>query len=79
METLQTESTAEEHSLTVTDVRFRPNSTQLATSSSDSTVRLWDAADVSYSLLNADLSFSFLAMKIRSAFCYWFSCYWTYH
>ncbi|QCE05469.1 transcriptional corepressor LEUNIG_HOMOLOG-like isoform X1 [Vigna unguiculata] len=50
METLQTESTAEEHSLTVTDVRFRPNSTQLATSSSDSTVRLWDAADPLFSL-----------------------------
>ncbi|CAL0328452.1 unnamed protein product [Lupinus luteus] len=50
METLQTESTQEEHNLIITDVRFRPNSTQLATSSFDTTVRLWDAADPSFSL-----------------------------
>ncbi|KAL5711763.1 hypothetical protein ACHQM5_014006 [Ranunculus cassubicifolius] len=48
MDTLQTESTPEEHSLIITDVRFRPNSTQLATSSFDRTVRLWNAADPSY-------------------------------
>ncbi|CAJ2673410.1 unnamed protein product [Trifolium pratense] len=45
METLQTQSTPEEHTVIITDVRFRPNSTQLATSSFDTTVRLWDAAD----------------------------------
>ncbi|KAI4344972.1 hypothetical protein L6164_012143 [Bauhinia variegata] len=45
MDTLQTDSTSEEHTLIITDVRFRPNSTQLATSSFDTTVRLWDAAD----------------------------------
>ncbi|XP_061349712.1 transcriptional corepressor LEUNIG_HOMOLOG-like isoform X2 [Gastrolobium bilobum] len=50
METLQTESTSEEHTLIITDVRFRPNSTQLATSSFDTTVRLWDAADPSFSI-----------------------------
>ncbi|KAH1060678.1 hypothetical protein GLYMA_02G164700v4 [Glycine max] len=50
METLQTESTPEEHSLIITDVRFRPNSTQLATSSFDTTVRLWDAADPTFPL-----------------------------
>ncbi|KAK4585754.1 hypothetical protein RGQ29_023105 [Quercus rubra] len=44
METLQTESTPEEHGMIITDVRFRPNSTQLATSSFDTTVRIWDAA-----------------------------------
>lgn len=48
METLQTESTPEEHTMIITDVRFRPNSTQLATSSFDTTVRLWDAADPNY-------------------------------
>lgn len=48
METLQTESTPEEHTMIITDVRFRPNSTQLATSSFDTTVRLWDAADPTY-------------------------------
>ncbi|KAK4585746.1 hypothetical protein RGQ29_023105 [Quercus rubra] len=48
METLQTESTPEEHGMIITDVRFRPNSTQLATSSFDTTVRIWDAAKPSY-------------------------------
>ncbi|WJX11062.1 hypothetical protein P8452_01716 [Trifolium repens] len=50
METLQTQSTPEEHTAIITDVRFRPNSTQLATSSFDTTVRLWDAAETSFSL-----------------------------
>ncbi|XP_004296628.1 PREDICTED: transcriptional corepressor LEUNIG [Fragaria vesca subsp. vesca] len=50
MDTLQTESTLEDHSLIITDVRFRPNSTQLATSSFDTTVRLWDAAEPNYCL-----------------------------
>lgn len=44
MDTLQTESTPEEHKLVITDVRFRPNSTQLATASFDQSVKLWDAA-----------------------------------
>lgn len=46
METLQTESTPEEHQYLITDVRFRPNSTQLVTASFDKSVRLWDAANV---------------------------------
>ncbi|CAN0915712.1 Transcriptional corepressor LEUNIG_HOMOLOG [Linum grandiflorum] len=50
METLQTESTPEDHAHIITDVRFRPNSTQLATSSFDTTVRLWDAAEPRYPL-----------------------------
>ncbi|KAJ4722964.1 transcriptional corepressor [Melia azedarach] len=50
METLQTECTPDEHNHIITDVRFRPNSTQLATSSFDKAVRLWDAAKPSYSL-----------------------------
>ncbi|KAL5562094.1 hypothetical protein UlMin_031841 [Ulmus minor] len=45
MDTLQTESTPEEHKLVITDVRFRPNSTQLATASFDQSVKLWDAAN----------------------------------
>lgn len=48
MDTLQTESTREEHKLVITDVRFRPNSSQLATSSVDKSVRLWDAANPNY-------------------------------
>lgn len=50
MDTLQTESTPEEHTLIITDIRFRPNSTQLATSSFDRTVRLWNAAEPNYCL-----------------------------
>ncbi|XP_024166852.1 transcriptional corepressor LEUNIG_HOMOLOG isoform X3 [Rosa chinensis] len=50
MDTLQTESTPEEHKLVITDVRFRPNSSQLATASVDKTVRLWDAANPNYCL-----------------------------
>ncbi|KAM3683891.1 hypothetical protein ACJW31_12G183200 [Castanea mollissima] len=48
MDTLQTESTPEEHKLVITDVRFRPNSSQLATASVDKSVRLWDAANPNY-------------------------------
>ncbi|KAK6143997.1 hypothetical protein DH2020_020817 [Rehmannia glutinosa] len=50
MDTLQTVTTPEEHQLLITDVRFRPNSTQLATASFDNSVRLWDAANPSYCL-----------------------------
>lgn len=46
MDTLQTESTSEEHQSLITDIRFRPNSSQLATASYDKSVRLWDAANV---------------------------------
>ncbi|KAH1129047.1 hypothetical protein J1N35_000425 [Gossypium stocksii] len=48
MDTLKTESTPEEHKLVITDVRFRPNSSQLATASFDKSVRLWDAANPGY-------------------------------
>lgn len=50
MDTLQTETTPEEHQYVITDVRFRPNSTQLATASFDKSVRIWDAANLSYCL-----------------------------
>lgn len=54
MDTLQTETTPEEHQYLITDVRFRPNSTQLATASFDKSVRLWDAANVMISSLQFD-------------------------
>ncbi|KAL2932864.1 Transcriptional corepressor [Bienertia sinuspersici] len=44
------ESTPEDHTLVITDVRFRPNSTHLATASFDGSVRLWDASNPSYCL-----------------------------
>ncbi|GAB4841330.1 hypothetical protein Ancab_022056 [Ancistrocladus abbreviatus] len=50
MDTLQTESTPEEHKFVITDVRFRPNSTHLATASIDGSVRIWDAVNPSYCL-----------------------------
>ncbi|XP_074268747.1 transcriptional corepressor LEUNIG_HOMOLOG-like isoform X3 [Silene latifolia] len=50
MDTLATESTPEEHKSVITDVRFRPNSTHLATASFDGSVRLWDASNPSYCL-----------------------------
>ncbi|KAK7350246.1 hypothetical protein VNO77_08596 [Canavalia gladiata] len=48
MDTLQKESTPEEHKKVITDVRFRPSSSQFATASVDKSVRLWDAANPSY-------------------------------
>lgn len=52
MENFQTQYMPEEHGLIVTDVRFRPNSSQLATSSFDRTIKLWNAADVRYVCLS---------------------------
>ncbi|XP_030477206.1 transcriptional corepressor LEUNIG_HOMOLOG [Syzygium oleosum] len=48
VETFQTESTPEEHTHIITDVRFRPNTTLLATSSFDTTIRVWDAAQPNF-------------------------------
>ncbi|KAI3506911.1 hypothetical protein L1887_21548 [Cichorium endivia] len=48
MDTLETETTPEEHQFLITDVRFRPNSTQFGTTSLDQSVRIWDAANPSY-------------------------------
>ncbi|EYU29779.1 hypothetical protein MIMGU_mgv1a024501mg [Erythranthe guttata] len=42
MDTLQTHTTVEEHQDSITDVRFQPNSTQIATASFDKSVRIWD-------------------------------------
>lgn len=45
MDNFSMDTKAEEHTNFITDIRFRPNSTQLATSSSDGTVRLWNAVE----------------------------------
>ncbi|GMY37387.1 transcriptional corepressor LEUNIG_HOMOLOG-like isoform X2 [Fagus crenata] len=50
METFGSIDTAEGHSHLITDVRFRPSSTIFATSSFDSTVKVWDAASPTKSL-----------------------------
>ncbi|KAG4381103.1 hypothetical protein GLYMA_15G075500v4 [Glycine max] len=51
MENFDCVTTTETHSLLVTDVRFRSGSTIFATSSFDRSVRLWDAARPTSSLL----------------------------
>ncbi|XP_019450127.1 PREDICTED: transcriptional corepressor LEUNIG_HOMOLOG-like isoform X2 [Lupinus angustifolius] len=48
METLQTEITPEDHKSVISDVRFRPNSSGLVSSSFDNVVRLWNAANPKY-------------------------------
>ncbi|XVE88069.1 hypothetical protein DITRI_Ditri19aG0038900 [Diplodiscus trichospermus] len=50
MESLDFVRSSEGHSLLITDVRFRPNSTIFATSSFDKTVQIWDCAKPSKSL-----------------------------
>ncbi|CAN1269701.1 Transcriptional corepressor LEUNIG_HOMOLOG [Linum perenne] len=48
MDTLTTQITPDEHKYVITDIRFRPNSSELATSSVDKSVRFWDASNPSY-------------------------------
>ncbi|XP_062213886.1 transcriptional corepressor LEUNIG_HOMOLOG-like isoform X2 [Phragmites australis] len=50
MENFKMDAKIEDHTNFITDIRFKTNSTQLATSSSDGTVRLWNAADESGAL-----------------------------
>eukprot|EP00245_Coleochaete_scutata_P005445 TRINITY_DN1898_c0_g1_i1.p1 TRINITY_DN1898_c0_g1~~TRINITY_DN1898_c0_g1_i1.p1 ORF type:complete len:962 (+),score=206.18 TRINITY_DN1898_c0_g1_i1:183-3068(+) len=50
MDNFTLRSTLEEHTLKITDIRFGPSSSRLATSSFDKTVRVWDAETPSYSL-----------------------------
>uniref|UniRef100_A0A7N0TEU0 Transcriptional corepressor LEUNIG n=1 Tax=Kalanchoe fedtschenkoi TaxID=63787 RepID=A0A7N0TEU0_KALFE len=49
-DTFTVKSTLEEHVNMITDVRFSPSMPRLATSSSDRTVRVWDADKPGYSL-----------------------------
>ncbi|CAN1331386.1 Transcriptional corepressor LEUNIG, partial [Linum perenne] len=49
-ESFTVNSTLEEHSQWITDVRFSPSMSRLATSSADKTVRVWDADNPGYSL-----------------------------
>ncbi|XP_039006114.1 transcriptional corepressor LEUNIG-like [Hibiscus syriacus] len=49
-DTLKPKSTLEEHSCLITDVRFSPSISRLATSSFDKTVRVWDIDSPGYSL-----------------------------
>ncbi|KAL6638318.1 hypothetical protein ACP70R_025890 [Stipagrostis hirtigluma subsp. patula] len=50
MDDFKMDTKIEDHTNFITDIRFKANSTQLATSSSDGTVRLWNAADESGAL-----------------------------
>ncbi|AQK96467.1 Transcriptional corepressor LEUNIG [Zea mays] len=49
-DSLNPKSYLEEHSFLITDVRFSPSMSRLATSSFDKTVRVWDADNTDYSL-----------------------------
>ncbi|KAH7574184.1 hypothetical protein JRO89_XS03G0263100 [Xanthoceras sorbifolium] len=49
-DTLKSKTNLEEHSSLITDVRFSPSMSRLATSSFDKTVRVWDADNPGYSL-----------------------------
>ncbi|KAF7091978.1 hypothetical protein CFC21_094511 [Triticum aestivum] len=49
MDTFQTHNLPEEHAYLITDVCFRPNSTQMATSAFDKTIKLWNARDTRFS------------------------------
>ncbi|XP_071722577.1 transcriptional corepressor LEUNIG-like, partial [Rutidosis leptorrhynchoides] len=51
-ESFNMKSTLEEHSQWITDVRFSPSVSRLATSSADKTVRVWDVDNPGYSLRN---------------------------
>jgi len=50
MDNLKAKGSLEEHSFLITDVRFSPNSTRLATSSFDRTVKVWEADNPNYTL-----------------------------
>ncbi|KAK7246481.1 hypothetical protein RIF29_41349 [Crotalaria pallida] len=54
MDTFGDVTTPEAHSLLITDVRFRPDSTIFATSSFDRSIRLWDAARATRSFFKLD-------------------------
>lgn len=69
METKRTESTPEEHADIITDVRFRSNSTLLATSSFDKTVKIWDASEVIFLCLVFSFAISFLLRLIGTNLC----------
>ncbi|KAF4366236.1 hypothetical protein G4B88_030414 [Cannabis sativa] len=49
-DSLKSKTSLEEHSALITDVRFSPSMSRLATSSFDKTVRVWDADNPGYSL-----------------------------
>lgn len=51
-DTQKPKCTLEEHTHMITDVRFSPGLSRLATSSFDRTVRVWDADNTGYSLRN---------------------------
>lgn len=50
-ESFAMKSTLEEHSQWITDVRFSPNMSRLATCSADKTVRVWNTDNVSLHIL----------------------------
>lgn len=78
MDTLQTVSSPEEHKLVITDVRFRPNSNQLATASVDKSVRIWDAANVIF-CFPCYFCYSMLSDLVVNFLAYTFFFFWSMH
>ncbi|XP_044429991.1 putative disease resistance protein RGA3 [Triticum aestivum] len=62
MDNFNMDTKPEEHTNFITDIRFRPNSTQFATSSSDGTVRLWNAVEGTGAITN--FSWAYLPRNI---------------
>lgn len=62
-DSLKPKTTLEEHSALITDVRFSPSMSRLATSSFDKTVRVWDADNVSWTFFLVHNSFYFFNKK----------------
>lgn len=62
---LNPKSTLEEHSMLITDVRFSPSMTRLATSSFDKTVRVWDADNVYLFLTTVSLTFHKMSYTLK--------------
>jgi len=73
MDNFKMDTKIEDHTNFITDIRFKTNSTQLATSSSDGTVRLWNAADVIFSI------FPFHMFILVHSNSYLYTCKISYH
>lgn len=65
-ESFDLKSTLEEHTQSITDVRFSPSMSRVATSSADKTVRVWDVDNVSqyFHLSNKNQFFEVLLIWI---------------
>ena len=72
-------SALDEHSQWITDVRFSPSMSRLATSSADKTVRVWDADNVSWHIYYIYIYFFLGGGGVVVGFkCYIDVCFYLY-